>query len=175
MSLVLSLVFALAATASAPSDASEVTPGWPHREPVAWPVCGRTTSGFGYRVDPFTGRVAFHSGLDIVENFGVPVVAVEGGTVVTAERRGPYGVMVEVDHGKGWRTRYGQLQETSVTPGQTVARGEKIAQVGSSGRSTGPHLHFEVWFNDVVRDPAKYLVASECAAADLTRSSPPEH
>lgn len=119
----------------------------------------RSTSGFGYRVDPFTGRVAFHSGADMAGEFGTPILASAPGRVIAAERRGPYGLMVEIDHGRGVRTRYGHLQNAFVKAGDQVAFRQKIATMGSSGRSTGPHLHYEIWFNDVVRDPTKFFDA----------------
>jgi murein DD-endopeptidase MepM/ murein hydrolase activator NlpD len=119
----------------------------------------RSTSGFGYRVDPFTGRVAFHSGADMAGDFGTAVLASSPGRVIASERRGPYGLMVEIDHGRGIRTRYGHLQTSLVKPGDIVQFRQKIATMGSSGRSTGPHLHYEIWFNDVVRDPTKFFDA----------------
>jgi len=132
------------------------------RIPLVTPIAQglyRSTSGFGYRVDPFTGRVAFHSGADMAGDFGTPVLATAPGRVIAAERRGPYGLMVEIDHGRGIRTRYGHLQSTVVSPGDLVQFRQKIATMGSSGRSTGPHLHYEIWFNDVVRDPTKFFDA----------------
>jgi hypothetical protein len=132
------------------------------RMPIVTPVNHgyyRSTSGFGYRVDPFTGRVAFHSGADMAGEFGTPILATAPGRVIAAERRGPYGLMVEIDHGRGIRTRYGHLQSAFVKAGDQVAFRQKIATMGSSGRSTGPHLHYEIWFNDVVRDPTKFFDA----------------
>ena len=132
------------------------------RMPLVTPVNHgyyRSTSGFGYRVDPFTGRVAFHSGADMAGEFGTPILASAPGRVIAAERRGPYGLMVEIDHGRGIRTRYGHLQNAFVKAGDQVAFRQKIATMGSSGRSTGPHLHYEIWFNDVVRDPTKFFDA----------------
>jgi murein DD-endopeptidase MepM/ murein hydrolase activator NlpD len=132
------------------------------RLPLVTPISHgqyRSTSGFGYRVDPFTGRVAFHSGADMAGEFGTPVLASAPGRVIAAERRGPYGLMVEIDHGRGIRTRYGHLQNAFVKAGDQVAFRQKIATMGSSGRSTGPHLHYEIWFNDVVRDPTKFFDA----------------
>jgi len=132
------------------------------RIPLVTPIASgfyRSTSGFGYRVDPFTGRVAFHSGADMAGEFGTSVLASAPGRVIAAERRGPYGLMVEIDHGRGVRTRYGHLQSTLVKAGDMVQFRQKIATMGSSGRSTGPHLHYEIWFNDVVRDPTKFFDA----------------
>ena len=118
-----------------------------------------STSGFGYRVDPFTGRVAFHSGADMAGEFGTPVMSTLPGRVISAELRGPYGLCVEIDHGNGIRTRYGHLKTISVKQGDFVQFRQKIATMGSSGRSTGPHLHYEIWFNDVVRSPTKFFDA----------------
>ena len=132
------------------------------RLPLVTPVATgqyRSTSGFGYRVDPFTGRYAYHSGADMAGDFGTPILASAPGRVMAAERRGPYGNMVEIDHGRGIRTRYGHLQHLFVKPGDIVHFRQKIATMGSSGRSTGPHLHYEIWFNNVVRDPTKFFDA----------------
>ncbi len=132
------------------------------RMPLVTPIATgyyRSTSGFGYRVDPFTGRVAFHSGADMAGDFGTSILASAPGKVVAAERRGPYGLLVEIDHGRGIRTRYAHLQSAFVKAGDYVAFRQKIATMGSSGRSTGPHLHYEIWFNDVVRDPTKFFDA----------------
>lgn len=118
-----------------------------------------STSGFGYRVDPFTGRVAFHSGADMAGDFGTPIMATLPGRVISAEMRGPYGLCVEIDHGHGIRTRYGHLKTISVKQGDLVQFRQRIATMGSSGRSTGPHLHYEIWFNDVVRSPIKFFDA----------------
>ncbi len=132
------------------------------RLPLVTPVASglyRSTSGYGYRVDPFTGRVAFHSGADMAGDYGTPILASAPGRVAAAERRGPYGLMVEIDHGRGIRTRYGHLQSILVKPGDMVQFRQKIATMGSTGRSTGPHLHYEIWFNNVVRDPTKFFDA----------------
>lgn len=123
----------------------------------AWPLCGATPTGFGYRVDPFTGRFAYHSGLDLRAPAGLPVRASASGRVMAAEERGPYGNMIEIDHGRGYRTRYGHLLSLRVSAGQLVSRGQVIGEVGSTGRSTEPHLHFELWYLNVVRDPLKYF------------------
>lgn len=132
------------------------------RMPLVTPVSNgqyRSTSGFGYRMDPFTGRVAFHSGADMAGEYGTPVLATSSGRVTVSGRKGPYGLMVEIDHGRGVRTRYGHLQGAMVKVGDFVQFRQKIATMGSSGRSTGPHLHYEIWFNDVVRDPTKFFDA----------------
>ena len=123
----------------------------------AWPLCVAQHYGFGYRVDPFTGRFVYHSGLDLRGPAGLPVRASAAGRVMAAEERGPYGNMIEIDHGRGYRTRYGHLLSLRVTAGQLVSRGQVIGEVGSTGRSTEPHLHFELWHLNVVRDPLKYF------------------
>lgn len=132
------------------------------RLPLVTPVdhgLYHSTSGFGYRVDPFTGRVAFHSGADMAGDFGTPIMAPLPGRVISSEMRGPYGLMIEIDHGRGLRTRYGHLKTSNVKQGDYVHFRQKIATMGSSGRSTGPHLHYEIWFNDIVRSPIKFFDA----------------
>jgi murein DD-endopeptidase MepM/ murein hydrolase activator NlpD len=119
---------------------------------------GVRTSGFGARVDPFTQRQAFHSGQDFAAAMGTPVYAAQAGRVVHAGPQGAYGLMIEVDHGDGRRTRYAQLSSVAVAPGQTVDVAAQIGSVGSSGRSTGPHLHFELWIGDAVHDPVPHLL-----------------
>ena len=118
----------------------------------------RITSGFGGRVDPFTKRAAFHSGVDFGAARGTPVYATLPGTVVRAGNKGPYGLVVEIDHGNGFRTRYGHLDKSHVTRGQYVEFQQRIADAGNSGRSTGSHLHYEIWFDGKVRDPSAYVV-----------------
>jgi murein DD-endopeptidase MepM/ murein hydrolase activator NlpD len=132
------------------------------RLPLVTPIATgsyRSTSGFGYRVDPFTGRFAFHAGADMAGDSGTAILASAPGRVMAAEYRGPYGNMVEIDHGRGIRTRYGHLKSILVKVGDLVHFRQKIATMGSSGRSTGPHLHYEIWFNNVVRDPTKFFDA----------------
>ena len=130
---------------------------------LSWPLCAKLGSGFGYRVDPFLGKVAFHSGLDSGDTFGAEVRASHDGQIVAAERRGPYGLMIELVHDANLGTRYGQLQMTLVKPGERVMAGQVIARVGSTGRSKGPHLHFEVWRGTHVWDPRTVLPPpSEC-------------
>jgi murein DD-endopeptidase MepM/ murein hydrolase activator NlpD len=122
-----------------------------------WPLCGPAPKAFGYGTDPFTGRAVFHSGIDLDAPAGAPIRASARGRVIAAETRGPYGNMVEIDHGAGYRTRYGHLAAYRVSPGDIIGRGEVIGDVGSTGRSMRPHLHFEIWYRDVVRDPRKHL------------------
>jgi murein DD-endopeptidase MepM/ murein hydrolase activator NlpD len=129
--------------------------------PSIWPVDGKLESGFGGRRNPFGGRsYEFHEGQDIVVPWGTPVVAGAKGTVAFVGWQRGYGRMVAIDHGGGLTTRYGHLSESDVTLGQTVARGEFIGKVGSTGRSTGPHLHYEVRINDNPVDPLQYLLRS---------------
>ncbi|NWH09010.1 MAG: peptidoglycan DD-metalloendopeptidase family protein [Alphaproteobacteria bacterium] len=123
------------------------------------PYAERLSSGFGTRVDPFTRRLAHHGGLDFAASTGDPVIATSSGVVVWAERRGPYGNMVEIDHGGGFKTRYAHLSAINVTLGQQVEPGTVVGKVGSTGRSTGPHLHYEVWYDGKPRDPKNFLRA----------------
>jgi murein DD-endopeptidase MepM/ murein hydrolase activator NlpD len=117
------------------------------------------SSGFGPRIDPFTGRYAFHSGMDFAGPWGTAVRSTAEGTVVFAGNRGGYGNMVEIDHGIGLHTRYGHLSAISVRVGMKVDKGAAIGRVGSTGRSTGPHVHYEVWYDDVVRNPRNFIEA----------------
>ena len=125
--------------------------------PTLWPVVGRITSAFGERIDPFNGEGAYHRGVDISSTYGTPIVAPADGVVLFAARDSGYGRMIEIDHGQGVMTRYGHLSGFVVSPGQSVRRGEIIGYVGDSGRSTGPHLHYEVWLHDAPVNPYKYL------------------
>ncbi len=120
-----------------------------------------STSNYGPRMDPFKRRMAFHSGLDMAAGYNTPVYAPAAGTVIYAENRGPYGRMIEIDHGNGFRTRYAHLNRINVSVGQEVNFQDLIGKVGSSGRSTGPHLHYEVWFDDQLRDPTKFIEAGQ--------------
>ena len=130
--------------------------------PLTTPVHGaqfEITSDFGARVDPFTRRLAFHPGLDFGGPWGATVASTAPGTVVWAGMRGGYGNMVEIDHGYGFRTRYGHLSAILVRVGAKVAKGTPVGKLGSTGRSTGPHVHYEVWLADVVKDPSKFIEA----------------
>jgi murein DD-endopeptidase MepM/ murein hydrolase activator NlpD len=117
------------------------------------------SSGFGGRPDPFTEEAAFHNGIDFSAAKGSDVFATAPGIVVFAGPRGAYGNTVEIDHGYGIRTRYGHLSRISVPLGLQLERGEIIGKVGSTGRSTGPHVHYEVWYDNAVRDPGKFIKA----------------
>lgn len=130
--------------------------------PFAQPASGaRRTSSFGVRFDPFTGRPAFHSGLDFVSGFGSPILTTAPGVVSFAGVRSGYGKTVEVDHGRGFKTRYAHLSAVAVAPGQRVAVGQRIGALGNTGRSTGPHLHYEIWLNGRAVNPHRFIRAGE--------------
>ena len=129
--------------------------------PSVWPVEGRLESGFGGRRNPFGGTsYEFHSGQDIDAPWGAPVIAGANGNVTFVGWQNGYGQLVVIDHGGGLTTRYGHLSHIDVSHGQTVTRGQFIARVGSTGRSTGPHLHYEVRINDEPVNPLQYLLTS---------------
>ena len=115
------------------------------------------SSSYGWRVDPFSGKMAFHEGLDFVAQAGTPVYASAAGIVTAAELTPDYGRIVKINHGSGLETRYAHASELLVRAGDRVERGQLIARVGSTGRSTGAHLHFEVRLNGAALDPRKYL------------------
>jgi murein DD-endopeptidase MepM/ murein hydrolase activator NlpD len=125
--------------------------------PNLWPVEGQVTGSFGERIDPFNGEGAFHSGVDIGSSYGHAVIAPADGVVTFADFLGGYGKALMIDHGHGISTRYGHLSGYAVMPGQRIHRGDTIGYVGLSGRSTGPHLHYEVRINDTPVNPYKYL------------------
>ena len=129
------------------------------------------SSGFGVRYDPFTGNSAMHAGVDMAGAMGEPIYAAAAGTVTAAGRSGAYGNCVEVSHGKGLATRYGHLSAILVHPGEAVRQGEVIARMGSTGRSTGTHLHFEVRIDGRAVNPRPYLDASEYVLAAQGRSN----
>jgi len=137
------------------------------RLPIANPAPGQSvTSGFGVRRDPLIGRPAFHAGIDFRASVGVPVRASGAGTVVKAGWNGGYGRMVEIDHGSGLTTRYAHLSRIEVAEGDTVAAGAVVGLSGSSGRSTGPHLHYEVRRNGKATNPVRFISAGK-AIKDL--------
>ena len=115
------------------------------------------TSNFGNRIDPFTGLQAFHDGVDFHGDKGTAIVAAASGKVTAADWHPQYGKMVEIDHGNGLVSRYAHASRLDVSEGDLVVRGQKIAEIGSTGRSTGPHLHFEVRLNGVPQNPARFL------------------
>jgi murein DD-endopeptidase MepM/ murein hydrolase activator NlpD len=129
----------------------------PYRKPVVGEV--EFTSGFGVRSDPFLGRPAMHTGLDFRAATGDPVRATANGKVVSSGWAGGYGRMVEIDHGNGLSTRYGHLSEIDVKVGDPIRIGQVIGEVGSTGRSTGPHLHYETRIDGEAVDPQKFLRA----------------
>ena len=127
--------------------------------PSGWPVLGGwVSSHFGIRADPFTGRRAFHEGVDIASRLGSPIKAMGDGVVAHAGPKSGYGLLVEVTHGQGYTTRYAHVSEALVKVGDRITKGQPVAKVGSSGRSTGPHLHFEVHRHGRAVDPRSYLV-----------------
>lgn len=129
--------------------------------PTSMPVETRwDASDFGWRIDPINGRRAFHEGIDFIADAGSPVFAAAGGVVVYAGYHPQYGNMIEIDHGNDYTTRYAHGSKLFVKVGEVVRRGRKIAEVGSSGRSTGPHLHFEVRYKGIAANPARFLHAS---------------
>ena len=137
--------------------------------PLRMPLSGdpSLTSGFGYRADPFLGRLALHPGVDLAEVYGAEIHAAAAGRVVHAGPAGGYGIMVEIDHGNGLATRYAHMSEALVEEGQAVDKGAVLGRLGSTGRSTGPHLHYEVRVDGEPVDPERYLRAgADLAAAE---------
>ena len=139
----------------------------PTMMPVAAPY---NSSSFGNRADPFTGQLAMHEGIDFLADAGSPVVAAAAGVVVFAAFHPQYGYAVDIDHGNDLVTRYAHNAKLFVKEGDVVQRGRKISEVGSTGRSTGPHLHFEVRFRGAAQNPLKFLIASKAVAAPLART-----
>ena len=126
--------------------------------PSVWPVRGYLSATFGNRLDPFTGQKDFHPGIDISTPVGTKVHAPADGIVISSGPQGGYGNALVIDHGYGVVTRYGHLDSFAVKPGQRVKRGEVIAYVGNTGRSTGPHLHYEVWVRDQAQNPIHFIL-----------------
>ena len=141
------------------------------RLPLAAPLLGRmeVTSPFGARTDPFLGRPALHTGVDLREGFGTDIRATAAGRVVFAGTAGGYGTMVEVDHGNGITTRYAHMGGVAVTEGQAVARGSILGVVGATGRATGPHLHYEVRVDGEPVDPTRFLAGAPRLASLASR------
>lgn len=125
--------------------------------PSSAPADGPVGSGFGFRYDPFDGHRALHTGLDFPSPVGTPVLAAAGGVVLSVEQHAEYGTMLTLDHGNGLLTRYAHLSRVDVQVGDIVRRRQPVAAVGSTGRSTGPHLHFEVLVQGVPQNPARFL------------------
>jgi murein DD-endopeptidase MepM/ murein hydrolase activator NlpD len=126
--------------------------------PSIWPAKGYLTSGFGYRTNPFTGQTSMHQGIDVSNRIGTPIWAPARGRVTFAGPDGAYGISVIVDHGNDVITRYSHLQQTLVKVGQNVQRGEVIASLGNTGRSTGPHLHYEILVKGAPVNPLRYIM-----------------
>jgi len=126
--------------------------------PSIWPVRGYLSAGFGNRIDPFTGQLDFHAGIDISTPQGTKIMAPADGVVISCAVKGGYGNALIVDHGFGIVTRYAHLDHFNVRAGQRVHRGEVIGFVGSTGRSTAPHLHYEVWVRDQAQNPIQYIL-----------------
>ncbi len=139
--------------------------------PSLWPVEGRVASSFGEREDPLNGEGAFHSGIDIDAPYGTPVRAAADGEVTAATVEAGYGREIVLDHGHGVTTLYGHLSGFAVVPGDHVVRGQVIGYVGQSGRTTGPHLHYEVRLRSVPVNPHKYLRTTYEQVASLDRSA----
>jgi murein DD-endopeptidase MepM/ murein hydrolase activator NlpD len=125
--------------------------------PSIWPVLGHITDSFGERLDPFSGEGAFHRGVDVASDYGAPVHATADGVVINAETHTGYGRLVVVDHGFGITTWYAHLSAFSAIPGARVKRGEVVGYTGISGRSTGPHVHYEVRMNNAPVNPWRYM------------------
>jgi murein DD-endopeptidase MepM/ murein hydrolase activator NlpD len=134
---------------------------WAHIPSIRPVDEGRITSGFGRRLDPFTRRRAFHRGLDYAARRGTPIVATADGTVTFAKKNGNFGMTVKIDHGNGIQTLYAHVLDTKVEKGDRVRRGQVIARVGSSGKSTAPHLHYEVHVDKRAVDPRRYVLDGE--------------
>lgn len=126
--------------------------------PSIWPISGPVTSNFGWRNSPWDGGGELHQGIDIANNLGIPVVAAADGEITISGWIDGYGNLVEINHGNGMVTRYGHNSQLAVGTGQHVKKGQVISFVGSTGRSTGPHLHYEIRVNGTAVNPFKYLV-----------------
>jgi murein DD-endopeptidase MepM/ murein hydrolase activator NlpD len=157
---------------AAPAPAAMAPGSSPAALASVLPVAGRVTSGFGLRTDPFTGVRREHDGLDVGAPEGTAIRATADGVVRSAGPRGGYGNAVEVDHGNGLTTLYGHASELLVSSGDTVRAGQEIARVGSSGRSTGPHLHFEVRVGGRAVDPGRVLKVYAARVEEDLRSGP---
>lgn len=130
---------------------------FPSLHPVA---TGWFSSNYGWRLDPFSGKKAMHEGVDFMADIGTPIKAAAGGVVVYSDKHSQYGNMIDIDHGNGLTTRYAHASKRLVKVGDIVLQGQKIGEVGSTGRSTGPHLHFEVLSNGAPQNPVRYLQAA---------------
>lgn len=138
--------------------------------PTSLPVQSQwNASGFGWRVDPFTGEAAIHEGVDFTAETGTAIKAAAGGVVINVERHPQYGNLIEIDHGNELTTRYAHASKVLVKQGALVRRGQKIAEVGTTGRSTGPHLHFEVRVRGVAQNPNRFLQQAQEGSTTLAR------
>ncbi len=136
--------------------------------PTSLPVGTQwNASSFGWRIDPFTGEAAMHEGVDFPSDVGTPIKAAAAGIVADVEQHPQYGNLIEIDHGNGLTTRYAHASKIFVKPGTLVRRGQKIAEVGTTGRSTGPHLHFEVRINGVAQNPNRFLQQAQAGSGRL--------
>lgn len=126
--------------------------------PSVWPVRGWVTSDFGHRLDPFTAERVMHKGLDVATALGTPVISPADGTVIFAGLESGYGKVLVLDHGYGIKTRYAHMSASDLQVGQRVKRGERVGLVGNTGRSTGPHLHYEVRVNGIPENPRKFIL-----------------
>lgn len=166
---------ALSATAAAPADVQLNPPAGDGKQiqrneamartmdplattPSIWPISGAVTSGFGWRNSPWADGNEFHPGIDIAATMGAPVVATADGEVVKTGWAGGYGNIVQISHGNGIETVYGHNSQIAVSVGQSIKKGQVISYAGSTGRSTGPHVHYEVRVNGTAVDPTKFLV-----------------
>lgn len=141
--------------------------------PTQAPVAGVDRgSAFGWRIDPLTGRSALHTGLDFPADVGTPIQAAAGGVVIATELHPAYGNMIDIDHGNELVSRYAHASKVLVKKGDLVKRGQKIAEVGNTGRSTGPHLHFEVLVKGIPQDPLPFLAAGERLPLAANRQPP---
>jgi murein DD-endopeptidase MepM/ murein hydrolase activator NlpD len=141
--------------------------------PSAAPVDVEVGSGFGFRTDPFNGRSALHTGLDFPTDIGAPIHAAAGGMVTARDWHAEYGHVLEIDHGNGLATRYAHCSSIDVPVGALVKRGQVVARVGNSGRSTGAHLHFEVLVDGVPQDPARFLAGPAAVPAPAVSAEAP--
>ncbi len=133
--------------------------------PAIWPVEGRLQGHFGSRTDPFSGEGAFHRGVDITAPVGTPIRAAADGVILHAQFVGGYGRLVVIDHGNGIQTYYAHMSRFAVVPGQEIRQGEVVGAVGTSGRSTAPHLHYEVRLRGSAENPIRYMGRARVASA----------
>ncbi len=144
--------------------------------PLGLPISNaEERSPFGHRIDPFNGNIAFHSGLDLAGPYGTPIHSAADGVVVSSGRDGAYGNMVDIDHGFGIVTRYGHLSAINVNKGSKVKKGDVIGMEGSTGRSTGPHLHYEVRYNGEAINPEKFLQTGKLLELGGVPKDKPRH